>query len=74
MNGSDRNIFLGAVAYKFIVGCAWCVGVHYNAFDSFNYNEEEIEIYKHFKAISNNIVLSYNDPSADLKYFESVSL
>ena len=48
--------------------------VHYNAFDSFNYNEEEIEIYKHFKAISNNIVLSYKDPSADLKYFESVSL
>ena len=50
------------------------VSVYITMLLTVNYNEEEIEIYKHFKAISNNIVLSYKDPSADLKYFESVSL
>ena len=50
------------------------VSVYITMLLTVNYNEEELEIYKHFKAISNNIVLSYKDPSADLKYFESVSL
>ena len=50
------------------------VSVYITMLLTVNYNEEEIEIYRHFKAISNNIVLSYKDPSADLKYFESVSL
>ena len=49
------------------------VSVYITMLLTVNYNEEEI-VYKHFKAISNNIVLSYKDPSADLKYFESVSL
>ena len=50
------------------------VSVYITMLLTVNYNEEEIEIYKHFKAISNNIVLSYKDPSADLNYFGSVSL